>query len=241
MANESWRHEFPRLHELYRSSDQTQPDNYFIRVFQHYFEYDRDLTQMSFGPLEKALECLTLEAWSHLVEKALPWVNQRHPCRQWSQLFNHLYEAFGYEWLSKQGYTEIRFMPRRDKESKRTADLLGKSATSTAILEVKTINCSELEIDMHEMSPPPVIDLAQGLPSGFKNKFLDDVRNAREQMEKVDEPTDRQIALVVIRMDCGFWLCDSIYREIDELASTHLRHVCILTVPPECWCLVPHG
>ncbi len=128
-------------------------------------------------------------------------------------------EAFGYEWLAKEGYTDIQFVARRDKQSERTPEFFGKSSTSKAILEVKTINRSEQEIDRLEMFPQPVLDLTQGLSDGFKNKFLDDIKNAREQLEKYDVPTDRKIVLVIIRPDFEFWCNDKIYKEIDEMAS----------------------
>ncbi len=213
-----WQNEFPRFYELYELSDQSHPDNYFAKVFQKHFTYERELTRMSFNPLENALERLDSEAWKQLKEKALPLVTQKHPRRQWSQLFNHLYEAFGYEWLSKQGYTDIEFVARHDKQAKRTPELFGKSSTSKAILEVKTINCSEQEIHRRKVFPPPVLDLTQGLSEGFKNKFLDDIRNAREQLEKFDVPTDRKIVLIVIRTDIEFWCSEKICREIDEMA-----------------------
>ena len=214
-----WRKEYPRFYELYELSEQSHPNNYFTNAFQHRFTYDRDLTHMSFGPLEAALERLDQEGWEQLIAKALPSVTQKDPRREWSQLFNYLYEAFGYEWLAAQGYTSIRFVTCSDKQSERTPDLLGKSQTSTAILEVKTIGRSEREIDRLAMFPPPVLDLTQGLSVGFKNKLIDDVRNAKEQLDKFDEPTDRNIVLIVIRADCEYWLRSDIYREIDETAS----------------------
>jgi hypothetical protein len=215
-----WRNGFPRFYELHELSEQSHPDNYFTSVFQHHFAYDPNLTQMSFGPLERALERLDKEAWGQLIGKALPFVTQKDPRRQWSQLFNHLYEAFGYEWLVEQGYKSIEFVARSDKKSERTPELLGKSQTSTAILEVKTVNRSDIEIDRLAIFPPPVLDLTQGLSEGFKRKLLDDIRNAREQLENFDEPTDRRVVLVVIRPDCEFWLRSDIYKVIYELAST---------------------
>jgi hypothetical protein len=214
-----WRNGFPRLYELHDLSDQAHPDNYFTTVFQHHFAYAPDLTQMSFGPLEKALQRLDKEAWKQLIGKALPFVTQKDPRRQWSQLFNHLYEAFGYEWLAEQGYTSIQFVARSDTQSKRTPELRGRSQTSTALLEVKTINRSDVEINRLAMFPPPVLDLTQGVSDGFKNKFLDDIRNAREQLQKSDEPIDRRIVLVVIRLDCELWLSSDVYKVIDETAS----------------------
>jgi hypothetical protein len=216
---EMLRNDFPRLYELYELSDQSHPDNYFVNALLRHYTCDPDLTRVSLGPLENALECLDGEAWEQLRGKALPLIVQKDPRRQWSQLFNHLYEAFGYQWLAKEGYTDIQFVARRDKQSERTPELFGKSSASKAILEVKTINRSEQEINRLEMFPRPVLDLTQGLSDGFKNKFLDDIKNAREQLEKFDITTDRKIVLVVIRPDFEFWCNDKIYKEIDEMAS----------------------
>ena len=212
--------QFPRFYELYQLSEQSHPDNFFTNAFQRQFAYEPQLAEMIYGPLEKALERLDKAAWLQLVAKALPWINQKHLARQWSQLFNHLFEAFGYEWLSKNGYTNIKFVECSDKRAQRTPELIGKSETSTAILEVKTINRSDDEIRRLGVFPAPVFNLGQSsLSEGFKNKFLEDIRNAKAQLEKFDEPNDKKIVLIVIRPDCEFWLRSEIYGEIEKLAA----------------------
>jgi hypothetical protein len=200
-------------------SDRTHPDNYFTKAFEGKFACNPTGTRMSFGPLEKALQGLDGDAWKNLAEKARPWTTKKEPLRQWSQLFNHLYEAFGYEWLAKNGYTSIRFIDRRVKEAKQTPELLGKSATSTALLEVKTINNSDEDIASRARRPPPVFNLAAPLPEGLKRKLADDVEKARQQLMTFEEPVDRRIVLVVINPDCAFWLNAAVYQEINELAA----------------------
>jgi hypothetical protein len=216
---EKRRSRFPKFYELYQLSEQSHPDNFFTNAFQRQFAHEPQLAEMSYWPLEKALERLDKEAWLQLVGKAMPWIIQKHPARQWSQLFNHFYEAFGYEWLAENGYTNIKFVERSDKRAQRTPELIGKSKTSTAILEVKTINRSDDEIRRLGVFPAPVINLGQSLSEGFKNKFLEDTRNAKAQLEKFDEPTDKKIVLIVIRPDCEFWLRGEIYGEIEKLAE----------------------
>ena len=201
-----WRYEFPRLYELYEMSDPAHPENYF-NAFERCYSSDRDGTRRSFGPLEKALERIDTEAWRQLLEKALPSITQKDPRRGWHQLFNSLYEAFGYELLSDRGYTSIQFI---DRGYKRTPDLLGKSQTSTAILEVKTISCSEKEIDMAAVRPPEVFTIAPELSPEFTNKLLHDIKNAQNQLAMFNEPTDKKIVLLVFYMDCDNWGKDTI-------------------------------
>jgi len=164
------------------------------------------------------MQRLDEDAWKHLAEQALPWVTRKERQRQWTQLFNHLYEAFGYEWLADNGYTSIRFIDRRDKESKQTPELWGKSPISTALLEVKTINISDQDVANRAGQPPPVLNLAAPLPEGLKRKLADDIAKAREQLMTFEGPVDRRIVLIVIIPDCGFWLNQTVYREINELA-----------------------
>ncbi|HXP59610.1 MAG TPA: hypothetical protein VN829_03915, partial [Dongiaceae bacterium] len=59
----------------------------------------------------------------------------------------------------------------------------------------------------------------QVLSEGFKRKFLHDIKNAREQLQSFEPPTDKKIAMVVIRLDIEYWLSARIYAEIEELAS----------------------
>jgi len=200
-------------------SQTSHPDNYFKKLQETYREY-AGLTRKSLTPLEKALERIDVEAWKQLGEKARPFVIRREAERGWNQLFDLLYEAFGYEWLANHGYTSIKFVERSDKPSKRSPELFATSPTSTAVLEVKSINCSEKEIKRLAAWPPQAVNFAgQVLSEGFKRKFLHDIKNAREQLQSFEPPTDKKIAMVVIRLDIEYWLSARIYAEIEELAS----------------------
>ncbi|MGD0017057.1 MAG: hypothetical protein ABSC38_06050 [Verrucomicrobiia bacterium] len=202
-----WRNEFPQLYKLYEASDRSHADNYFTKGFDRIYANDRDGTRRSFGPLERALERVDNEAWKQLVGKALGFVTQKDHRRGWSQLFDHLYEAFGYELLANRGYTSIQFVDRGDEQ---TPDLLGKSQTSTAILEVKSIGCSDNEIDRRTVWPPPLLDLAPALSDKFENKLLVTLKKARDQLEKYNGPTDKKIVLLVVYMDVDKWGNDNI-------------------------------
>ncbi len=202
-----WRNEYPRLYELYVASERSDPDNYFTKGFERIYADDRDATRRSFRSLEGALERLDEEAWKQLVRKTLGFVTRKDPRRGWSQLFDHLYEAFGYELLANRGYTAIQFI---DKGDEQTPDLLGKYRTSTAIVEVKTIGCSDDEIDRRAVWPPPVLVLVPGLSDEFENKLLVTIKSARCQLEKYEELTDKKIVLLVVYIDWDKWGNDNI-------------------------------
>jgi hypothetical protein len=187
-------------------SERAHPDNYFT-AFEQCYANNRDGTRLSYGPLEKALERMDNEAWKRLADRSLPLITKKDPRRKWDQLFNSLYEAFGYKFLADRGYTSIQFIDRGDD---RTPDLLGKSETSTAILEVKTISNSDKEIDRLAARPLKMFNLAQELSDELKKKLRTDIENARGQLEAFDMPVDRRIVLLVVHMDCDHWGNDKI-------------------------------
>lgn len=98
---ESWEKDYPRLHDLYVNSERGHSENYFARFQNHMnFEHGREV----YSELEKRLSLLSVSAWSSLRCKALKYVKKKHAKRAWTQLFDILNEAYGYELLLNAGY-----------------------------------------------------------------------------------------------------------------------------------------
>lgn len=66
--------------------------------------------------------------------------------RGWSQLFDILYQARAYNYLTRKGYSEVRFIERSRRQGIETPDLAAQSDSLPVLCEVKTLNVSETEI-----------------------------------------------------------------------------------------------
>jgi hypothetical protein len=71
--------------------------------------------------------------------------------RGWVQLWNHLNESLGCVFLADRGYRSIQFIDCGDGT---TPDLLGQTETEGAVVEVKTVNNLECDIDLLKNSAP---------------------------------------------------------------------------------------
>ena len=170
--------------------------------------------------MEQRLARLDPDAWEQLIAKALPEVCRKDKRRRWSQLWNYLNEVLGYVLLADRGYTKIRFL---DREDEKTPDLLGESEISRAIVEVKTVNPSEDDIDHLNAWPPIARDMGCGLTGKFKEKLEKTVDGARTQLRGYGEPTDKRIVFLVISLDSGFKFIEQNYAELREFIVTHQK------------------
>jgi hypothetical protein len=169
----------------------------FLRVVPRFF------FEKIFRPWEEILGKLGSKAWEQLIEKTLDSVTKKSPRREYAQLFNFLNEARGYALLVDRGYERISFIDckcRRKKKQKKSPDLLGESQNSTAILEVKTINVSEKELDWKERDRFQTRTVT-GLSDEFKKKLCLTIDHARKQLDAYPKSVDKKIVLLLIRFD----------------------------------------
>ena len=201
LANADWfRVRLPRLYDLYDSSDKSHPDNYFTNYSARRVEL---FFETIFKPLEETLKKLDTKAWQQLVKKTLDSVIKKSSRREYAQLFNFLNEARGYALLIDRGYDQISFIdckcPQKKKQNK-SPDLLGESQNSNAILEVKTINVSEKELDWKERNRFQTRTVT-GLSDKFGEKLRLTIASAREQLDAYPKLVDKKIVLLLIRFD----------------------------------------
>jgi hypothetical protein len=86
-----------------------------------------------------------------LPQRTLPHVCEKDVRRGWVQLWNHLNESLGCVFLADRGYRSIQFIDCGDGT---TPDLLGQTETEGAVVEVKTVNNLECDIDLLKNSAP---------------------------------------------------------------------------------------
>lgn len=206
----------PKFYELYRRSDKSHPHNYFVKIFP---DHIHEVWKKSYKVREEFLGQLDSEAWEQLVKKAVPLVTTRDSRRGWYQLINHLDEARGWVLLKERGYEGIRFI---ENQNGKTPDLIGTKGSSTAILEVKSLNQSDDDINsLAARKPFQVFDARHGLSEKFKHRLFRSIREAREQLEAFHCGADKKIALLVIRFDTDHLFADQNYAELQQLISNH--------------------
>jgi hypothetical protein len=217
LANADWfQARLPRLYDLYDRSIKSHPDNYFTYYSAATAD---DFFETCFKPLEEALEKLDSKAWEKLIGKALNYVTEKSPRRGYAQLFNHLNEARGYALLADRGYDEISFIDC-ENENRRSPDLFGKSQNSKAILEVKTINESEKDINL-KLEDSLQSRSATRLSKEFENKLHATIEEAKEQLDAFAYPDsiDKRIIFLVVRFDLDNWVADHNFIVLRELVE----------------------
>jgi hypothetical protein len=193
----NWETHFPRLADLYRSSDVTNSSNYFLQ--------DNVISALSKPSqtaveLEKELQKLSATAWTEFKPKARKYVCVTHPRRDHNALFECFNEVKGYLSLSSK-YADIHFIP---ESSTKTPDLIASSGTSSALMEVKTINESEQELDYLD-KPLDNRDALEGentLSESLKKKVSITISEAKEQLLGYTAHTvHERIIYLVVRLD----------------------------------------
>jgi hypothetical protein len=193
----NWETDFPRLSDLYRSSDVKNLSNHFLQ--------DNVISALSRSSpaaveFEKELQKLSAIAWTEFKPKALMYVCVTQKRRGRNQLFECFNEVKGYISLSSK-YDDIRFI----KEiSTKTPDLIASSKTSSALMEVKTINESEQELD-YLGTPLDNRDALKGehtLSESLKKKVSIKISEAKKQLLRYTARTvHERIIFLVIRLD----------------------------------------
>jgi hypothetical protein len=183
------------------------------------------MSAMVFGDLfekfstwyEERLARLDDASWKQLLLKTLPYVCEKDSRRGWAQVFNHLNESLGYVLLADRGYSHIEFLDRGDDT---TPDLLGKTVTERTLVEVKTVNNSEFDIDLMSNRVPVARDVMVGINERFKHKLRMTIDGAKDQLLRYGEPTDKRITFLVIHCDSDFKFVGQNYKEIGEFVAS---------------------
>ena len=211
MRSKRW----PRFCELGDfESPVLSPDSYF-----HDFEkvIGKRSLENFYDRLEKELQGLDPDAWKSLKNEASPYVCRKDlNGRGWSQLFDILYQARAYNYLTREGYSEVRFIERSRRQGIETPDLAAQSDSIPVLCEVKTINASETEIQNGRDGGAR--DIPTQLNEKFRRKLFSTIEKAEGQLRAhpVSGPA-RNFIYVNISFDeyVGYYQ-EYYYRQIEE-------------------------
>jgi len=208
---EQFRSILPRLYELKDCvKDPNSPDAYFQNFDEKLaIPHVRD----SYLRSEWVLRELDSAAWEDLKKEAIPYLEKRNKKRSgWEQLFAILNQARAYRHLKAIGCTNLRFIPRSNKQ--KTPDIEGEFGMDRVVCEVKTINPSNGEIAA--LNGPPI---ARSLPMELAPEFLMKVRATIEQAGQQLSAYDRDgraihFAYLNISFDDFFAECKGQYFQL---------------------------
>jgi hypothetical protein len=182
--------QLPRLYELRDLiADPTSPDAFF-QDFENKLQHAE--IRCVYERHEKSLRGLDDNAWSFLKSEATPYLTTKDAGRGWHQLFDILYQAHAYNYLTTIGTLNVRFIPR---SSIRTPDLEGVLNSDRVLCEVKTLNISEKEVGARQEIKARKIRTK--LDEGFLNKLHSDITTAKKQMRAYD-PREEALNYVYI-------------------------------------------
>ena len=209
----------PRVYELKDLAANTDSANDYFQDFDLTLSISCSKMQ-KFVEIETELQGVDPRAWEILKNEAIPFLQHRDEKRGWSQLFDILYEAYGYNYLSKIGCKEIKFVPRSPSKGIKTPDLRAFLGDARLICEIKRINISDEEISARRN-----IEVRVGenqLSPGFFDKLKNVLLKARDQLLQFETATNaRRLVYVIIDFDDFTHESDSEYfNQIDDFIDS---------------------
>ena len=219
MKKTTWSKAFPKLYELYCDSDQVNSENYFKEFGD---ALKMPLARSYYDQLEKELEQLDDIAWQEFKQKVLKYVTINDSHRGYNQLFECFNEVKGYLYLRSEGCDKINFIPEGDEER---PDIRASYKSSVVLMEVKTINKSDAEIEWVRMNAeigadgirhPEAKEVQRGVNDQLKLKIKDTNFKAKNQLLAYHcEGVMRRIVYLLINLDILYALDP---RNYDDLA-----------------------
>lgn len=171
------------------------------------------------GEYERVLTCLDNKSWEYFKQKLLN-IRGKHELYGYAHITDCLNEAYGYEYLKKEEYSNIKFI--EPIQRKQTPDLRAVSKEGMiVILEVKTIRPSrkqmqyfkniEEKIKAGTLAPNDVNVFTQEvvLPDVFQEKLKSTIESKRKQLSEYQNTMQnskiRKILYMIINLDVKSW------------------------------------
>lgn len=192
----------PRIHELIELIDDRSMPSAYFRNFDDSIR-DEPTKKKAWVARESELQRLDGEAWKSLKLEARPYLTTRDPIRGWEQLISILNQARAYNYLLDEGYSSIRFIPRKPGKARKTPDLEAAKGGKQVLCEVKTIHISQAEACRRKSGGGGQTE--SSLDKGFLTKLTSTLLTAEKQMQAyVPTNSAKRLAFLVLNFDDFF-------------------------------------
>ena len=171
-----------------------------IQEGEAFFEFwssveNESIKKKVFEDIECHLQDIDEEQWKSLLPRVVEKFRNRETYRGLQQAFDMLREAVAFSILKRNGFSDIRFLPRM--QNQKTPDLTAKRGSTLVTIEVKSINPSEGEIQARQnMTARPS---GQPLNERFFSKLQSTLSFA--SMQLANQQSDEKVIFLFLNFD----------------------------------------
>ncbi|MES2770797.1 MAG: hypothetical protein V4623_02290 [Pseudomonadota bacterium] len=184
-----------RMRTLVRRARAAYPDNTFFDSLEETLRISSQ-ARASYRAYDKALSSLDPKSWKVLSDKAVKHFCDHRSGQLKQGFFNQINEAFVYQFLVRQGYTNVSVLA---EDGKKTPDLSYMKGASIGYCEVKSIGMSDKEIVRTEHEAVfDAEEIYHERPSGFLKKLGDAIKQGDAQIRSKGATG---IVFVVVQFD----------------------------------------
>ena len=179
-------------------------DNFYKKVIKQLHSNQEQLLE-----LDSNLKLLDSKNFNIFKKEVLPQ-GSKVKDRCYERLTNRFNELKGFRYLKESGLKDIRIIPRAKKNGQQTPDLEATDKIpNDTILEVKTVNNSDVEIEMLLGKNDNAGRVLDSIPKTLVNKIKNGILEKKTQIDNYNNNAMNKIILMVIKLDIACSLTDS--------------------------------
>lgn len=204
-----------RIYELIDMVKEAHPKDCFFDTLNEILESNYQALK-SYQAYNQALNHLDPISWQVLSQKAVThFIDHRRGQRK-QGFFNQLNEAFAYQFLVEQGYTNVAVL---SENGETIPDLSFQIDSKHFYCEVKTIGVSDDELNRFENEQVFDASIYNELSAGFMNKLSSDLDEAHTQI--VSQGNNGIIFIIIHFDDFTLSYYERYKQQIQQCISSH--------------------
>ncbi len=194
---------FPMLMKLCISYKDNDNDNFYKKV-----KRGLQTEQGQLLELDSNLGLLDSKNFDVFRDEVLTKGN-KDEMRVYSSLTDRFNELKGFRYLLEKGFTNIHFIPPSRIENQKTPDLEATCQfKNDTVLEIKTVNNSDEEVDMLMGTNDSVRQVLNTIPEALVNQIKKEILCKKIQIDTYNRNATNKIILMIIKLDIGCLFTD---------------------------------
>jgi len=222
-----WENTHPKLYELYELSQNIEMcENLEKNYFQNFEkEINHPLSEERLKLLENDLSRLDSEAWNNLKNKLNKTKCFIKPSKEryWEKLSDFLNEIKGYIYLQDAGYEKIQYIK---EDNGKTPDFYAIINNYKSLLEVKTINISDIEANYRSPNTPiRCRNIEPGINEKLKSQIIKKINEAQDQLISYSSKTNlnqcKLFIMICINFDDRWKGLEQNFQEFEQIIKVN--------------------